>query len=496
MTFFELAVSLPTHPDSDRSTRRLGSPEIRPLLGEQQLNNQHSAVAAPASAGVLPYPASAQAWYLVFVLLIFYIFSFIDRQIISLLVEPIKRDLQVSDTQIGLLQGFAFAVFYTLFGIPIGRLADRMNRKSIVACGVIAWSVMAIGCGLAKNWLQLCIARAGVGVGEAALSPAAYSMISDAFPREKQGRAFSVYNMGIAIGAGVAMLVGGLVVAAISTEGKTFTLPLLGEVRAWQFVFIVTGAPGLLLPLLLLGVREPARRGLMKMHSASGEELGQKVPFSAVLKFMAKNGNFYSLHFIALAMLAMVGYSVGAWLPTVIARTYGVPAAQVGLVIGLSTIFINTTGIFLAGRLCDWWAARGQTDAPIKVCMVVAVATLVTSSLPAFMPSFVIACVAICIAGLPFHGYVAMGPMAVNQVTPNQMRAQISSVYLFTINLLGMGVGPALVPFISDYILQDPMQIRWALLIVVAGASSIAATLLWFVRPLFRQKIAATASWQ
>ena len=460
------------------------------------MNTENSAASAPALAGPAPYPASTQAWYLVFVLLVCYIFSFIDRQIIALLVEPIKRDLQVSDTQIGLLQGLAFALFYTFFGIPIGRLADRMNRKTIIAAGVIAWSVMATWCGLAKNWTQLVIARAGVGVGEAALSPAAYSMISDAFPREKQGRAFSVYNMGIAIGAGIAMLVGGLVVAAISAEGKTYALPLVGEVRAWQFVFIVTGLPGLLLPLLLLGVREPTRRGLIKMQSSSGEDFGQQVPFREVVKFMVKNGNYYGLHFIALAMLAMVGYAVGAWLPTVIARTYGVAAAQVGLVIGLSTIFINTTGIFLAGRLCDRWVARGQTDAPIKVCMVVAVAILLTSSLPAFMPSFEVAIVAICVAGLPFHGYVAMGPMAVNQVTPNQMRAQISSAYLFTVNLIGLGVGPALVPFISDYILRDPMQIRWALLIVVVSGCAIAATLLWYARPLFRDKIAATAHWQ
>jgi hypothetical protein len=195
-------------------------------------------------------------------------------------------------------------------------------------------------------------------------------------------------------------------------------------------------------------------------------------------------------------MLAMVGYAVGAWLPTVIARTYGVAPAQVGLVIGLSTIFINTTGIFLAGRLCDYWAARGQTDAPIKVCMFVAIATLFTSSLPAFMPSYTVAIVAICVAGLPFHGFVAMGPMAVNQVTPNQMRAQISSAYLFTVNLIGLGVGPTLVPLISDYVLQDPMQIRWALLIVVVSGTAIAATLLWFARPLFRDKIAATAHWQ
>ena len=153
------------------------------------MNTQNSAATPPAFAGAVPYPASAQAWYLVFVLLLFYIFSFIDRQIISLLVEPIKRDLQVTDTQIGLLQGFAFAIFYTLFGIPIGRLADRMNRKSIIAVGVVVWSLMATLCGLAKNFWQLFLARIGVGVGEAALSPAAYSMITDAFPaRETRSR--------------------------------------------------------------------------------------------------------------------------------------------------------------------------------------------------------------------------------------------------------------------------------------------------------------------
>ena len=184
------------------------------------MNNQQSAALAPAAAAD---QAERQGWYLVFTLLIFYIFSFIDRQIISLLVEPIKRDLQVTDTQIGLLQGLAFAIFYTLFGIPIGRLADRMNRKTIVGVGVVIWSLMATLCGLAKNFTQLFLARIGVGVGEAALSPAAYSMITDAFPREKLGRAFSVYNMGIAIGSGTAILVGGLVVAAVSGEGRTFT---------------------------------------------------------------------------------------------------------------------------------------------------------------------------------------------------------------------------------------------------------------------------------
>ena len=456
------------------------------------MNNQQTAALAPG-VETDAERSERHGWYLVFTLLLFYIFSFIDRQIISLLVEPIKRDLQVSDTQIGLLQGLAFALFYTAFGIPIGRLADRMNRKTIIGAGVVIWSLMAALCGMAKNFWQLFLARVGVGVGEAALSPAAYSMITDAFPRQKLGRAFSVYNMGIPIGSGIALLVGGLIVVAVSGAGKTFTLPLLGEVRAWQFVFIVTGAPGLLLPFLLFTVREPPRRGLMK---TADNKVLDRVPLIEVIRFMAKNGHFYRPHFLAMAMMACLGYAVGAWLPTVMARTYGIQPGLVGQVLGISTMTMNTVGVFVAGRICDRLTTKGHTDAPIWVCFGTAVAVVITSALPAFMPTATLGLAMMCIAGFPFHGYVAMGPMAVNQVTPNQMRAQVSAVYLFTVNLIGLGLGPYLVPMISDYILRDPMQIRWGLLIVVLTSGVIAAALLWRVRPIYRQQVAQTAHWQ
>jgi MFS family permease len=456
------------------------------------LNNQQTA-ALGAGVETDAERSERHGWYLVFTLLLFYIFSFIDRQIISLLVEPIKRDLQVSDTQIGLLQGLAFALFYTAFGIPIGRLADRMNRKTIIGAGVVIWSLMAALCGMAKNFWQLFLARIGVGVGEAALSPAAYSMITDAFPRQKLGRAFSVYNMGIPIGSGIALLVGGLIVVAVSGAGKTFTLPLLGEVRAWQFVFIVTGAPGLLLPFLLFTVREPPRRGLIK---TADNKVLDRLPLSEVIRFMAKNGHFYRPHFFAMAMMACLGYAVGAWLPTVMARTYGIQPGLVGQVLGISTMTMNTVGVFVAGRICDRLTTKGHADAPIWVCLGTAVAVVITSALPAFMPSATLGLAMMCLAGFPFHGYVAMGPMAVNQVTPNQMRAQVSAVYLFTVNLVGLGLGPYLVPMISDYILRDPMQIRWGLLIVVVTSGLIATALLWRVRPIYREQVAQTAHWQ
>jgi MFS family permease len=248
-----------------------------------------------------------------------------------------------------------------------------------------------------------------------------------------------------------------------------------------------------LLPLLLLTVREPERRGLLRNVD---NEAPKQLPLMHVIYFMLKNGHFYSLHFIALAMMAMLGYAVGAWLPTVMARTYGIEPGLVGQVLGISTITINTLGIFVAGRVCDKLTLQGRTDAPIWVCFGVAVAVVITSALPAFMPTAVLGLTMMCIAGFPFHGYVAMGPMAVNQVTPNQMRAQVSAVYLFTVNFIGLGFGPALVPMISDYVLKDPMQIRWGLLIVVVTAGTIAAILLWFARPVYRKLVAESAQWQ
>jgi MFS family permease len=454
---------------------------------------EQNAAAPGAAPATPPYPSSGKAWYLVFVLLIFYIFSFIDRQIMSLMVQPIRRDFGLTLTQVGLLQGPAFAILYTLAGVPIGRLADTMNRKSIIALGSIIWSFMAALCGVARTAVQLFMARIGVGIGEAALSPSAYSMLTDAFPREKQGRAFSIYNMGISIGSGVALLVGGIVYGAVAEPGKTFTLPVFGEVRAWQFAFIVTGAPGLLLPLLLLSVREPLRRGLIRGADGVAQA---RIPLRDVFAYIWQNRRFYRLHFVALGMLSVLGYAVGAWLPEVMRVTYGVDTASFGKYLGISTICVNTLGIFIAGRICDRLTAQGRTDAAIWVCFGAAIGIVLTSSFAPFMPTILLSYIAISLGGLPFHGYVAMGPMAVKQVTPNQMRAQVSAVYLFIVNLLGQVVGPVAVPFITEYILRDESQIRWGLSIVVMVSGLISATLLWRVRPVYREKIAAAAQWR
>jgi MFS family permease len=442
------------------------------------------------------YPSSFASWYSVAVLLLMYIFSFIDRTTISLLVEPIKRDLHISDTQIGMLQGLAFALLYTFLGLPIARLSDRYSRRAIIAAGVFVWSIMATWCGFARTAAELFMARVGVGVGEAALSPAAYSMITDSFPRSKLGRAFGFYNVGITIGAGTALLVGGIVVGAVSHAGATYTLPIVGEVRAWQMVFIVTGAPGILLPLLLLTFREPARRGLLRTESSAASAGPIKPPLREVLHYVWLNRKFYGLHFVAMALLGMIGYSVVAWLPTALVRAYGVSPGQVGKVMGLSIIVMNSTGMLLAGILCDRLTRRGFNDAPIIVALISGCGIALLACLPPFMPTVPLIWVAIAVSGLTFNAYNGVGPMAVNQVTPNQYRAQVSAVYLFVVNVLGLGVGPTLVPFLNDQLFHDPAKIRYSLVIVVFSAALTAITLLLIVRPIYRQKQIEAAQWQ
>lgn len=449
-----------------------------------------------ASSESSSFPTSFAAWYSVAVLMLMYIFSFIDRTTISLIVEPMKRDLHISDTQIGMLQGLAFALLYTFLGLPIARLSDRHSRRAIIAAGVFIWSIMATLCGLARTALQLFVARIGVGVGEAALSPAAYSIITDSFPRSKLGRAFGVYNIGITIGAGVAFLVGGIVVAAVSRAGATYTLPLLGEVRAWQMVFIVTGAPGIVLPLLLLTFREPIRRGILRTGPAEPAAALPRPPLREVLGYIWLNRQFYCLHFVALALLAMCGYSVAAWLPTAIIRAYGVSYGQVGKILGVSTIFMNSTGMLLAGILCDRLTRKGHKDAPIIVSLISTAGIAVFSCLPTLMPTVTLVWIAIFVSGLTFNAYNGVGPQAVNQVTPNQYRAQVSAVYLFVVNALGLGVGPTLVPLLNDHLFHDPLKIRYSLIIVVFLAALAAITLLWIVRPIYRQKLAEAAQWQ
>jgi MFS family permease len=440
------------------------------------------------------FPSQWLAWYAVGVLMILYVCSFADRQILSLLVTPIKRDFGMTNTQVGLLQGFTFAVFYTTLGLPLGWLADRMSRRWIIASGVFFWSLAATACGLAGSATQLFLARIGVGVGEASLSPSAYSMITDYFKPEKLGRAFGIYNMGITIGSGIALIAGGLVVSWVSTAGETFALPGIGDVRAWQVVFIVTGAPGLLLCLLMLTVPEPPRRGLL--HGSDAGAAKRAVPLSQVVRFMFERASLYGLHFISFGLLAAVGYGMVSWGPTAFSQDFKVTVGTVALGIGIIVVTCGSLGMYGAGRISDWLTARGRTDAAMIVCIGIAIATGITGTLAQFTESLTMLWVLTALMNVTISSYSALAPMAIGLVTPNQMRGQASAMYLLVINLIGLGFGPVVVPVISDHVLQDPTKLRIGLAILCSVCCATATILLFVLRPIYARHVQEAAKWR
>src|SRR5579863_3909148 len=222
---------------------------------------------APSKSLNQPTASLRYAWYVVIVLTGLYMLSFVDRTILSLLVGSIKRDLGISDTRIGLLQGLSFALFYTIMGLPLGRMADTRSRRNLIATCVIVWSLYTSACSAAKSFWALFFTRIGVGVGEAGLSPAAYSLISDYFPPDRLGVAISIYYMGVFLGSSLALLVGGIVVDTMA-HVPTVTLPLLGTIASWRVTFLIVGLPGLLFALLSFTIKEPLRLGMLR--SAQG----------------------------------------------------------------------------------------------------------------------------------------------------------------------------------------------------------------------------------
>ncbi|MCS5575183.1 MAG: MFS transporter, partial [Pseudomonadales bacterium] len=246
------------------------------------------------------YPPAGRAWYMVILLTALYMLSFLDRTIIVLLVEPIKADLGLTDTELSLLYGLAFAVFYTFLGIPIARLADRKSRRVIIMVGVSIWSLATAVCGLAKNFGQLFAARVSVGVGEASLSPAAYSMISDSFPTEQRAAAMSVYTMGLYLGVGFALILGGVVIDWVG-EGTLTEVPVLGLLAPWQLTFMIVGLPGLLLALMMLTVTEPARRQSTAETS--------NISLTYAFKWFAVRWRFFIVFWLALTCLVFHSYS-------------------------------------------------------------------------------------------------------------------------------------------------------------------------------------------
>ncbi|MBK7601906.1 MAG: MFS transporter [Acidobacteria bacterium] len=441
-----------------------------------------------------PYPSESYAWYVVGILTIVYIFSFIDRQILNLLVGPIRRDLGISDTQMSWLMGTSFAVFYTFFGIILGRLADSRSRRSLIALGFIFWSIMTAGCGLARNFTQMLLLRMGVGVGEATLSPSAYSMISDYFPKEKRATAISVYSMGIYIGSGIAFLLGGAVIGYVSTQG-TIDIPIIGSIRPWQAIFLIVGMPGVLLSLLMYTVKEPIRRGVRSVQISPGTGKQAIAPLKEVLSYVRSNSKTFICHTVGFALLSFSSYGTSAWIPTFFVRNHGWTASKAGIVYGAVVTVFSTLGVAAGGWMADRMALRGYRDATMRIGFFVAIAWF-----PFGIPYPIVDNVNLAVGLMAVSAFFAsapfgVAPAAIQQIMPNEMRGQASAIYLFVINLIGLGIGPTAVAMTTDYVFHDDNAVRYSIMIVTTIAHVVAALLLWAGLRPFRESLDRLKKW-
>ncbi len=440
---------------------------------------------SPSRQTLPGYPSPSTAWAGVALLMVAYVFSFIDRQILNLLVGPVRRDLDISDTQMSLLMGASFAVFYAVCGIPLGRLADSRSRRGLIAAGVFFWSLMTAGSGLARHYWQLLLFRVGVGVGEATLSPSAYSLIADSFPKQTRATAISVYSMGIYLGSGLAFIFGGLL-AQYAAERGTVAVPVVGEVRPWQLVFFVLGGAGVLFSLAVFAIREPARHG----SGASAH-----VPLRQVLGYLSANRATVLYHNLGFAMLAFASYGSAAWVPAFFERRHAWNRRDVGLVYGSMVAIGGALGIVLGGRLADRMARAGRSDATLRVGLLATLASLPFGVLFPLMSNAVLAAgllaVMVFFLSMPF----GVAPAAIQEIMPNRMRGQASALYLFVVNLVGLGLGPTAVALVTDYVFHDDRAVGLSLLIVTAVAQLIAAVLLWLGLKPYRDSVQRLHGW-
>jgi MFS family permease len=389
-------------------------------------------------------PNQVYAWYVVGVLTLAVTVSFIDRQLITLLFAPIKHDLHLSDTEVSLIAGFAFALFYALLGVPIATLSDRYNRSLIIAAGMFLWSLMTSLCGLARTFWQFFLARVGVGIGETVLSPSAFSLIADYFPPDRLGKALGLYNLAIYSGSGVALLLGSGVVKFVM-HAPPVSFPGIGEIRPWQFALVLVGTPGALLAAILFTVREPRQR-------RTGGQARLDRSRQSLASYLISRRQVYVPHFAAFSILGLLGTGIATWVPEFFLRKYGWSTDKTAMLFGSILAVCGGPAVLLGGWYADRRRSVGELDAPIRVAIGAIIPLGLCAALMPNMarPEFAMVLLAGMIFSFGLFG--ALAPASIQMITPAGLRARVSAVFLFCTTLAGMGLGPTVVALLTDYV--------------------------------------------
>jgi MFS family permease len=419
-----------------------------------------------------PYPNVAYAWYVVAVLFAATLLSQLDRQLPALLVRPLKQEFGISDTAFSLLQGYGFAIFYTLAGLPLGRFVDRGNRRNLIVVGLLFWSLATALFAFAQDYTYLLLARVGVGIGEAVLAPAAYSLIADYIAPSRRGRAMAVYYVSLAIGSGASLLLGGWLLGAIPHQGMQ--IAGLGQFSSWRAAFLIAAAPGVPLALvLLLTLREPARHEVTDTPSIrTTPTVGDFVRY-----LRAQKGTFLRVLTYP-TLLSIIGYGALAWAPAHFDRRFAIPPAKSGIVIGIVVAAAGGIGTLLSGFLSDYWSNRAVSAARLRVAFVGVLLLPAPAVLWPLVGTPAVAYALLFLTVFALSIAQSAAPALIQAVVPNRMRGQAIACYLLLAGLMGIGLGPTLVAVLTDFVFKDHSALRYSLALSAAPTALFA---MWLI---------------
>jgi MFS family permease len=415
------------------------------------------------------WPNPVYAWYVVALLVISYASGVVDRIVLGLLVQPIKADLNLSDTQIGIIQGLAFALFYSIFTLPVGFLIDRWKRMPVIWGGSFVWSMATISGGFANSFWGLFASRVVMGAGEATITPGSGSLIADYFPPKKRPRAYGIFAMGGSIGIGIAYLLGGIAIGFADTV-RSWSPELLGDFRNWQIVLFIIGVPGLLLAVLMgLTIREPERRGIVA-------EQGSKISLMPLWRELSTNRIALVAVMMGSIMNVMIVNAQLAWFPTLFVRVHEWEPKDIAIALATVGVPFGMVSAITAGWSLSWLAKRGREDGPILIMMLQCLAWAVFGTAKCLAPTAELALVGHVATSLFATWSITAALTALNQVTPNQLRGQVVAVYTLLTGLVGIAVGSGAVGLLSDYVFNYETGIGPSLAVVcfIGGATGIA----------------------
>ena len=423
----------------------------------------------------------ARAWWTVAVIFLAGILANIDRAILSLLIPAIQSDFAITDTQIGLLSGVAFAVFYSTLGMPIARASDRGSRRLIIACGVAVWSVATAASGFATRFSHLFLARMGVGVGEAVLTPATVSLIADLFPKEQRGFALGAVGAANYIGGGLALLLGSIAIAAAAT-----LVPLWGITEPWKIVFLIVGLPGVLVALLMLTVAEPPR---------GHERDGETGSWAELMAFLSARRWVLGCHFLGFSLEGAIAYAVAVWAPTFFVRNFQMTAAEAGLMLGPFLLVGGPLGGLIGGWLLQRWSKAGHDSAPMIAGLLGSAVVCLAVGLAPLMPTPLLSALFFGIS-FTFGPIAALGAFAAIQlIAPARLRAQVVAIYYFVVTMISIMGGASIIAYFTDNVFHDPAAIGRSISLTALLLGPFCVLVLWLaLAPYARAAREAPAS--